>query len=580
MRRNGARRTSPPRSRTLADADATLTTVREAAFAVMREIGLTTIFSNPGSTEVPFLADLPDDIDFVLALHEASVVGIATGHALATGRPALALVHTAAGLGNAVAAIATARVNRAPVVVMVGQQDRRHLALEPFLAGRLAGLGGDYPVEVLAPVWAGDVPSAIARAAHRAHLAQGPVLLIVPMDDWDQPAVPDVVAAPQRLVAAPAGLPAELDELVEHVSAARTPAIVAGAGVDTPAGWEAVRSLAQAVGARVYAEPFGARAGFDQTDAAYAGQLPADRTRLREVLTAHDLLLVLGTAALRQYPYEAGPLSPEGTRVVVVTADVAEAVRSPAALSVVADPAVVAHAVAEALTPSGDGSVSEEGRTATVPEREVTDVPQPATRHTGITTSSTASSTSSAGVLRPEDVFAVLAQHLPRETVLIEETPSSRPALQAMVPARVPMGFLSAAMGGLGFALPAAVGVKMARPEAPVLAVVGDGSSLYSIQALWTAAHRGVGALFLVLANGRYAVMDRLADRRGGKAPWPAFPEVSVSTLAAGLGVRAVRLSTAAELGATLPDLCARLAERTEPLVVEVAVEAGTHFQP
>jgi benzoylformate decarboxylase len=553
----------------LADPGTSVVTVREAAFAVMRDVGLTTIFSNPGSTEVPFLAGLPDDLDFVLALHEASVVGIATGHALATGTPALALVHTTAGLGNAVAAIATARVNRAPVVVMVGQQDRRHLALEPFLAGRLAGLAGEYPVEVLAPVWAGDVPSAIARAAHRAQAAQGPVLLVVPMDDWDQPAAPDAVAAPQRLVAAPPGLPSELGELVRLVAGARAPAVLAGAGVDTTAGWEAVRRLARASGAAVYAEPFGARAGFDQTDAAYAGQLPADRSRLREVLARHDLLLVLGTAAIRQYPYEGGPLVPEGTTLVVVTGDIAEAVRSPAGLSVVADPALVAAALADRLP----GRATEDPGAGTSSEADVGVDAHVSGRHT-------VPGASLAGPLRPEDVFALLAEHLPHETVLIEESPSSRPALQAMVPARVPMGFLSAAMGGLGFALPAAVGVKMARPDAPVLAVVGDGSSLYSIQALWTAAHRGVGAVFLVLANGRYAVMDRLADRRGGKAPWPAFPEVSVSTLAAGFGVRAVRVESAGDLAATLPGICSGLAGRTEPLVVEVAVEAGTHFQP
>jgi benzoylformate decarboxylase len=543
-----------------------VTTVREAAFAVMRDVGLTTIFSNPGSTEVPFLTDLPDDLDFVLALHEASVVGIATGHALATGRPALALLHTTAGLGNAVAAIATARVNRAPVVVLVGQQDRRHLALEPFLAGRLTGLAGDYPVEVLAPVWAGDVPSAMARAAHRAREARGPVLLVVPMDDWDQHASPDAAAAPQRLVTAPAGLPDEMDELVALLSGATAPAVLAGAGVDTAEGWDAVRRLARVTGARVHAEPFGARAGFDQTDEAYAGQLPADRTRLREVLAGHDLLLVLGTAAVRQYPYEEGPLVPGTTRVVVVTSDLAEAVRSPALLSVVADPATVAEELARRLGEHRSRAAESEPRLSSAAQ----DV---GPRHTPATSARE-------GALRPEDVFAVLAEHLPRETVLIEESPSSRPALQAMVPARVPMGFLSAAMGGLGFALPAAVGVKMARPAAPVIAVVGDGSSLYSIQALWTAAHRGVGAVFLVMANGRYAVMDRLADRRGGKAPWPAFPEVSVSTLAAGFGVRSVHIDSAAELAETLPDICAGLAARTEPLVVEVAVEAGTHFLP
>src|SRR5215207_5474001 len=112
-------------------------TVRDATLDVLRRLGLTTIFSNPGSTEVSFLVGLPDDLDFVLGLHEGSVVGMATGFALGRGEPAFVLLHTTAGLGNAVGALATARVNRAPLVLLVGQQDRRHLAFEPFLAGRL-----------------------------------------------------------------------------------------------------------------------------------------------------------------------------------------------------------------------------------------------------------------------------------------------------------------------------------------------------------------------------------------------------------------------------------------------------------
>ena len=139
-------------------------TVRDATFEILRSRGLTTVFGNPGSTEVPFLAGFPDDLRFVLALHEGPVVGLATGFAIGRGEPALALLHTTAGLGNAVGAIATARVNRAPVVILVGQQDRRHLAFEPFLAGRLQGLGGDYPVWVDQPACAQDVPGALARA--------------------------------------------------------------------------------------------------------------------------------------------------------------------------------------------------------------------------------------------------------------------------------------------------------------------------------------------------------------------------------------------------------------------------------
>ena len=141
-----------------------MASVRDITLQHLRELRLTTLFSNPGSTEVPFLAELPADFAFVLGLHEGVVVGMASGYALAAGRPALVLLHTTAGLGNAVSALATARVNRAPMVVLVGQQDRRHLCQAPFLAGRLAGLAGDYPLAVHEPPRAQDVPGSIVQA--------------------------------------------------------------------------------------------------------------------------------------------------------------------------------------------------------------------------------------------------------------------------------------------------------------------------------------------------------------------------------------------------------------------------------
>src|SRR4051812_49677588 len=173
-------------------------TVRDAAIDVLRRHGLTTIFANPGSTEITFLADLPDDIGFVLALHEGSVVGIATGWAIANDRPALVNLHTTAGLGNAVGALATARTNRVPLVVLVGQQDRRHLALEPFLAGRLEGLAGDYPVWVNVPARAPDVPGAGSRAWHEATTGRGPAVGGRAMDQRPPPGPPPSVSDTPR----------------------------------------------------------------------------------------------------------------------------------------------------------------------------------------------------------------------------------------------------------------------------------------------------------------------------------------------------------------------------------------------
>jgi benzoylformate decarboxylase len=534
--------------------------VRDAAFDVMRRQGMTSIFSNPGSTEVSFLVDLPDDISFVLALHEASVVGIATGWALAARQPAFVLLHTAAGLGNAVGAIATARVNRAPLVIVVGQQDRRHLALWPFLAGELDGLAGDYPLDVIAPVRAQDVPSAIERAAHRARRDQGPVVVIVPMDDWLAIHEPDVVAAARSVVEA---RPTAWDvaDLTALVAAARTPVIVAGAGNDSKVGWSALVALAERIDAPVWQEAFGGRAGFPQDHPLFRGHLPADRPGVREALAGADLVLVIGAAALRQYPYAEGPLVPAGASIVVVTADAAEAERSPAELAVIGEPAdVVAALVAELAASGAPARRAHTERRATMPAVES---PAPG------------SLKADDEAISPVEVFTLLGRLLPEDTVLVEESPSSRPLLHALVPARKPLGFVSAAMGGLGFALPASIGIKRALPHRPVVAVVGDGSAMYAIQSLWTAVHLRIGVLYVVMANGRYAVMDRLAEQVGGKPPWPTFPEVSVGGMAESLGCRVVKVDRRDALETVLTESTSALRRLDHPLVVEIAVASN-----
>jgi benzoylformate decarboxylase len=524
-------------------------TVREATFDVLRRLGLTRIFSNPGSTEISFLAGLPDDLEFVLGLHEGSVVGMATGYALGRGAPAFALLHTTAGLGNAVSALATARVNRAPLVVMVGQQDRRQLAQEPFLAGRLQGLAGEYPVSVDQPVRAQDVPGALVRAYHAAATARGPALVIVPMDDWLAPA-PEAheVVGPERLLHAGAAASEAVEELAAWLDDARRPALVVGAGADTQAGWDALVALAEHLACPVFTEAFGARAGFPQDHPLFAGHLSPSRGRLRAMLAGHDAVLAVGAPIFRQYAYEPGPLVNPGTRLALVTDDDAEAQRSPSQLTIVAEPSAVCRGLVARTEPR------EGPPPGPFPKPPPLAPPAPGQP------------------LRAGHVFDVLAQRLPADAILIEESPSSRPELHARVPARAPMGFLSAAMGGLGFALPGTIGVRMALPERPVVAVLGDGSSLYAIQALWSAARYGVGALFLVMANGGYAIMDKLAADTGKPAPWPGFDTIDIAAMARAQGCEAMRIEDHADLLARLDEVLADLAHRDAPLLLEIAV--------
>jgi benzoylformate decarboxylase len=524
-----------------------MTTVRDATLDVLRQCGMNRMFANPGSTEVPFLTDLPDDLEFVLGLHEGAVVGMATGYAIATGQPALVVLHTTAGLGNAVGALATARVNRAPLVVLVGQQDRRHLAREPFLTGRLHGLAGTYPVWEYQPVRPQDVPGAVRRAWHEAGQHRGPAIVVVPMDDWavefdlEQGVAGPVTLARGRLEPGPA-----VDDVVRLLERADAPVLVVGAGADDPQAWAELVTLAQRLGAPVWQEAFGARAGFPQDHPQFAGHLPSNRSDLRSVLAGHDVALVVGTGAFRQYAYEPGSLVPDGLTVVVISDDPDELHHSHADVAVLADAAAACAAIAARLR----------SRPFTADPRPTPEVEPPRADDR----------------LVAAHVFAALAERLPRDTVLVEETPSTRPDLHRMLPARTPRGFVSAAMGGLGFALPAAAGLRLGDPSRPVVAVLGDGSSLYAVQGLWSAARYACGVLFIVLTNGRYAIMDRLAGDAGGKPAWPAFTDIDIAELSRSLSCPARRITSHTELISTLDDVLPTLATRTEPLLLDISV--------
>jgi benzoylformate decarboxylase len=524
-------------------------TVRDAAFEVMRRHGLTTIFGNPGSTEIPFLTDLPPDLRFVLGLHEGSVVGMATGYALARGEPSFVNLHTAAGLGNAVNAIANARDCRAPLVIVVGQQDRRQIAFEPFLTGRaLERIAGEYPVWRQLPSRAQDVPGAIARAYHEALAGRGPTLVVVPMGDWLEPVDELSAGAPGRILRPRSVAPAEVAELADVLAGAESPALVVGATEEED--WDGVVSLVERLRCPVFQEPFSRRVGFPQDHALFAGHLPWQRRLMHDSLARHDVVLTVGTNAFRAYIFdEPVALVEPSTTVAVLTADPAEAHRSPCDLAVVAPVGPACAALAELL-----------------PQRATGNPPEPVRRPAPL------APPADGEPLRPGHVLDALGQRLPANALLVEECPSSQPELYQRIPVRIPFGFLGTANGCLGFGLAGSIGVRMGLPDRPVVAILGDGSTTYAIQALWSAAHYDVGVLLVVLANGRYAIMDTLARRAGGAAAWPGFESVDIGGLARAFGCPALRVETHDDLIRVLDEVLPHLASRREPLLVEAVV--------
>ena len=529
-----------------------MTTVREAVFAMLRERGLTTMFGNPGSTELPMLADFPSDFRYVLGLQEAAVVGMADGFAQASGGPAVVNLHTAPGVGNAMGAIFNAQANKSPLVVTAGQQARSLMTLQANLTNRDA-TRMPHPLVKWSyePPRAEDVPHAIARAIHLAQLPpRGPVFVSVPMDDWAVE-VDDGAVAHQtsRDVSGRASAPPDaVRDLARRLEGARSPMLAAGPDLDaTPGAWDAAIALAERQRLPVWATPAtgGGRIGFPEGHPQFQGLLPPAVGPMGQVLEPYDLVLVAGSSVFPYYPNLPGPLLAEGTTLTAITNDPDEAARAPMGDAIVADVGLTLAALL--------AEVGESDREAP----PVRPVPEPP---------------SESDPLSPTAVHAKLAEVFPDDGIVALESPSSTLALRNRLRLSKPGSYYFGAGGGLGFGLSAAVGVQLAQPSRPVVCVLGEGSAQYAIQTFWTAAAYEVPVTFLVLRNEEYAILKWFGDLESVQgAPGLDLPALDTSALAAGYGVEVARADTSDELG---EKLSAALAS-SGPSLVEVRVTPG-----
>jgi benzoylformate decarboxylase len=519
-----------------------MTTVRTAFFEVCREAGLTTWFGNPGSTELRMLRDWPADFTYVLALQEASAVGIAAGHSIATGRPSLVSLQSAGGLGHALGAVFNAYRDRVPLVVLSGQQTRSMLPTRPFLsADDPAGFPRPYVKWSHQPETAAAVPGALAEAHRIAQLPpRGPVFLSIPEDDWDAPADP----VPQRTVRSGfvAG-PEALREIAEALDAARAPAIVTGPGVDEDDAWAEATALAETVRAAVWAAPMPSRAGFPEDHPLFRGYLPPVRSGIAHLLRDNDVVLVVGAPVFTYHVHTEGPVLPGGTRLFHLDSDPVAAAWAAAGTSVLSTVRPGLAELARLVKPA------------------TRDDPPPRVRPTppALTDPMPAAA-----------VLAALGDALPPGVALVEEAPSHKDTLHEYVPVTRPRGYVSTGSGALGWGLPVAVGRALGGER--VVCVVGDGSALYCIQSLWTAARGRAPVTVIVLNNQRYEAVASLGRRIGvPEVPGTDLAGLDFPALARGFGVAAARVERAAELGPAL----ARALAHEGPFLLDVAVAAG-----
>jgi len=521
------------------------TSVREATFALLRGLGLTTVFGNPGSTELPFLDRWPADFRYVLGLQEASVVGMADGHARATGRCAFVNLHSAAGVGHALGNLFTAYRNQAPMVVTAGQQTRSLLANLPFLgAVDAAQFPRPYVKFAIEPARAADVPAAIAQA-HRVATTRphGPTFVSIPSDDWSAACAP---VQPRAWFPDAAPDPAALAEVARLIAAARRPVLVSGPEADAEGAGPALVALAERIGAPVWTSPFSSRLSFPESHPLFAGHLHASPAAVSDALTGHDLVLVAGAPVFTFHVPGECALFRAGVPIVQMTTDVEAASSAPAGTAVLGSLRLGLPALAALLPASDRAPPAPRPRPRPAPPEAETPLTAPYALHR-------------------------LRAAMPPGTILVEEAPSHRPAMHRHLPVDAWGGFFTMASGGLGYGLPGAVGVALGSGRR-VACLIGDGSFMYSPQALWTAVQERLPLAVIVMNNLGYGAMrsfSRVLQVRD--APGIDLPGLDFVATARGMGCPGLRATTPDELDAAL----AEAFSASGPMLVEVAVDGA-----
>jgi benzoylformate decarboxylase len=536
----------------------------QALLEIVAGEGVDRIFGNPGTTELPLIDGLHGEpLDYVLGLHEGSVVAMADGYARATRRTALVSLHVAAGLANGLIGLLNASRSRTPMVVLAGQQDRRHLLQDPMLSGDLVALATGAVKRAVEVQHARDLPVVLRRAfAEARRPPAGPVFVSIPMDLL---AEDTEVEVPARSTLRGPGVADGVDQAAEILAGAWRPVIIAGDDVGRSGAVGDLVAVAERLGARVLHQPMNDGVDFPGTHPLYAGMLPPRNAVIRETLSGHDALLLVGCHAFMPHHYTPGPAIPDGLTVVQLDADPAELGRNFAVeLGLTGEIGPTLRALADALKDRVDDAATRTAGLGTThrAERAATDAE--------------ALGAYGAAPMDPLAAAHAVATGLPPGTVVVEEAITVGVQLRRVLRQDRPGSYVHTVGGGLGWGIGAAIGTRLGIPDRPVAAVLGDGCAMFGLQGLWTAARRRLPMMFVVMNNGEYRTLkDTLDEYKSRSTEYGSYigldlapPQLDWRKAAEFFGINAVR----AESAAALRDLAGRAADLTGPLLVEAPV--------
>jgi benzoylformate decarboxylase len=546
---------------------------KRAFLELLKQEGVEILFGNPGTTELPLMDALAveKELRYVLGLQEATVIGMADGYAQASGKLAVVNLHVTPGLGNAMGMLYDAQKAGSPILVTAGQHDQDFNTTEPILWADLP------PIARPLVKWSAevhrlaDLPRLVHRAAKTALAPPtGPVFLSLPGDILKAEGDVDLLA-PTRLAALMRGDPAAVQQAAAILAQAKRPLIVAGDAVARSKAHAELIELAELVGAPVYSELVPSTASFPASHLLFRGAMTRMQGPIRKTLEQYDVLFSVGGDLFTlSLPSDIEPI-PHGLTLIHLDTDPWELGKNyPPQVAILGDPKTtlpdITASLRERMSSGARGAARERldaAKAATLAEREAL--------------KARARELAKQTPVQPLSLLNAIGETLPKDAVVIDETISSGAGIRSLIRSEDPQSFYGLRGGGIGWGLPAALGVKLALPERPVVALVGDGSAMYTCQALWTAAHDRIAAVFVIFNNSSYRILkQRLVAQRGLAAQADRFvgmeltdPAIDYVGLARSLGVAAERATSVHDV----TDLVTKGLKSHAPLLIDVPVD-------
>lgn len=554
-------------------------TGKEALARMLAAEGLEYIFGNPGTSETPFLDVLQDfpDLRYVQALQEGTAVGMADGYARATGRPAFANIHIAGGLANGISALYNAYRGGTPLVLTAGNSDSRMLLSEPVLSGDLVEMTRQFTKWSAEVPHAANIPMAVRRAFKEAKTPPtGPVFLSFPWDTMDETV--DVDIAPSspgyfRLRPDAAAVAAASKLLCQ----AENPVIVLGDRVGQSGAMAQLVRVAEQLGAKVYATSYTySEVNFPTNHSQYAGMLNLNSSATRRQLAAADVVLAVGTNVFSSFLYVPEPFLAPGTKLIHLDSSGQEIEKIyPTDLGILCDPQAGLTDLSDALEQDLSAAAREAAATRAAELAA-------ARRQARAAYQQRIAALPDSRPMPVERMMHELAQALPANAIVADEAITSRGALLQALEPDTPGRYYSIRGGALGWAMPGALGIQLANPDRPVVAVVGDGASMYTVQALWTAARYNIPVTYAICNNRSYRILKVNMDvylrrmledteRNSEYVGMDFATPLPLADIARAMGVAGRDVEDPAELG---PALAQSLASG-KPAVLNVSIDGA-----